>query len=324
MEADREKGEIRVNYFPKVVAHRAAAQLCEGRGSKEIYQEVSVTYRLTDVTQQKDPVISPFKVHNCDNEAMTEVPLKDEYSLYDRQKRVVSKMLSIENMTTCFEEVEMAEQEMPGCGLSLIAKARRNRKIRGGVIADAIGSGKTIVSIALILNGLGQARESKKLPRASGATLVVVPPGLIRQWADEIVKFSPVDVKIVKIHDFGSLQKTSVRDLLSADVVICPVDILEQKEYFSNLVKQAGLGNIGELPKLPPYSGQTEQSEARGVWIPATSADPYGGANNANNQRRRNQSAYYTFTYLRAVQKLRENEFAENARSVPLEVSFLS
>jgi hypothetical protein len=50
-------------------------------------------------------------------------------------------MLSIEDLDTEFEELEMNEQEMPGCGLSLIAKATRNRMIRSGVIADAIGSG---------------------------------------------------------------------------------------------------------------------------------------------------------------------------------------
>lgn len=49
-------------------------------------------------------------------------------------------MLAIENRETIFEEIEMFEEHMPGStGWSLIAKAQRNARISGGVIADAIG-----------------------------------------------------------------------------------------------------------------------------------------------------------------------------------------
>ena len=46
-------------------------------------------------------------------------------------------MLSIERGETEFEEIEMNEQSMPGgTGWSLIARASRVSKLRGGVIAD--------------------------------------------------------------------------------------------------------------------------------------------------------------------------------------------
>ena len=69
---------------------------------------------------------------------------------------------------------------MPGStGFSLIAMASRNRKISGGVIADAIGAGKTVVSISLIAQGLKASRASRAFPRKSGATAVVVPSALV-------------------------------------------------------------------------------------------------------------------------------------------------
>jgi hypothetical protein len=62
---------------------------------------------------------------------------------YERQKKVVAKMINIEKSKTSFEELEMVEKPLYGSsGLSLTTQAKRNTKIRGGVIADAIGAGK--------------------------------------------------------------------------------------------------------------------------------------------------------------------------------------
>jgi hypothetical protein len=169
-------------------------------------------------------------------------------------------MLAIENSATEFEELEMSEHEMPGrTGLSLIAKASRRRAIRGGAICDAIGSGKlvfiiamsnpdavnpipvlktattfpstgkTVICIAIILAGLEKSRrlrEDSRLDRhQTGATLVVVPPGLIDQWESEIRKFT-TGLQVVRIYDNTSLSNLCKQDSVNADVVICPINIL--------------------------------------------------------------------------------------------------
>jgi len=316
---DKGARKVTVKCFAEVVAHRAAGQLIEGRGSN-LHDEVTVTFRLSDLMQQSDPVISPFKVSNCDAEEPTFVTLANDHKLYERQQKVVSKMLAIEDAKTNFQEIEMSEQEMPGsAGFSLIAKASRDRTLCGGVIADAIGSGKTVVSLAMILKGLDKARKSRKFPNQSGASLVVVPPGLIDQWESEIQKFSS-GVKVVKVYDFKSLTKLAVKQIIEADVVIVPVDILEAKGYLECVVKASKVAiSASDLPKLPQYTGQKEQIGAKGVWIPATSTDPYGGGNNPLNQKRRTESAYYTHVYQSAVDKLREKEFKPSDKGVPLE-----
>ena len=90
----------------------------------------------------------------------------------------------------------MSDFEMPGStGISLMSRSARKTSLKGGVIADSIGAGKTVISIALILPRLSAARKSNCIPRSSSATLVLSPPALVNQWKCEIKKFTD-DVKV--------------------------------------------------------------------------------------------------------------------------------
>ncbi|GKY91341.1 hypothetical protein MPSEU_000106300 [Mayamaea pseudoterrestris] len=314
---DRRSGNFDVQCYPKVAAHHAAAHLLRGR---HVEGNVQVAFKLSNAFQQIDPPSNPFIVHNCDKEPSTEVPLQGLHSLYPRQERVVSKLIAIENGETSYEEVELSEFEMPGStGFSLMAKASRTSHICGGVVADAIGAGKTVVSIALILKGIEKARLSMQAPRMSAATLVVVPPGLIDQWESEVAKFAE-SLTVVKIYDFQTLKNTSLGAILKADIVISPVDILESVGYFKSLVFKSN-PQWGErrVPSLPNKSGQLEQTAASGIWIPHTSQDPYAGGNDANSQRRRDDSAYYTHIYSKAILELRKKIYEIDDTGVPLE-----
>ena len=312
-------GKLTIKCDPRVAAHRAAFNLIEGRADKrsDLSPEVSVQYRLSDAARQTDPVLDPFHVSNCESLEPTSVSLEEPYELYDRQKKVVTKMAQIEDGNTNFEEIEMFDEPMPGSsGWSLVAKATRTKGIRGGVIADAIGAGKTVISIALILRKIEASRAARKLPMQSSATLVPMPPGLIDQWKGEIERFAP-HLKTICVYDLPALKRLTVKEICHADVVLVPIDILQSNAtYLQHILKMAG-DKSTTAPKLPKSAGHREVSGATGVWIPGTSQDPYAGGD--GDQTNRNESAHYTYVYNTAIQKLRKRQFKPNDKGIPLE-----
>ena len=138
---NRQEHSLSIKLFPRVAAHYVGRQIIDGRNIDA--KGINVKFHFTDISLQEDPVIDPFKVKTCQNEEPTDIALKEPFSLYERQKKVVTKMVSIENAQTDFKEMEMVENPVYGSsGLSLTTVAERATKLRGGVIADAIGAGK--------------------------------------------------------------------------------------------------------------------------------------------------------------------------------------
>jgi hypothetical protein len=103
---------------------------------------------------------------------------------------------------------------------------------------------------------------------------------------------------VLCIYDTEALKGYTLEEILQADVVICPVDMLESKHYMALLSKTATFTKDAKaVPKLPSQTGQVESTGAKGVWIPHSSQDPYGGLMNPRSQKRREESAYFTFVY---------------------------
>jgi len=317
---DRNQGKLEVKLNHLVTAHHAANNLINGRAGT-ISKEINVQYRLSDIQGQDDPHLKQFKVHSCDEEQPTVVQLRKPHNLYPRQQKAVSKMLAIEERRTNFEEMEISEHNMPGSvGWSCMARATRNAKISGGVVADAIGAGKTVISIALIIHGLKKARASRSLPRSSSATLIVVPSALINQWKSEINKFAG-DLKVICIYDYNNFISLTVRNIIDADCIITTVDILTHPGYFENLIDKSKVDRdiISAIPKFPTACAQKEARGAKGVWLASTGADPYGLGMTHHSQERREEAARYTHVYLSSIQKLRERKFGKNETGVALE-----
>ncbi|CAE7765005.1 mus-41 [Symbiodinium sp. CCMP2592] len=142
--------------------------------------------------------------------------------------------------------------------------------VRGGILADKIGYGKTATSIALIDRQLRapvppvpSVDEGRFLP-AQG-TLIIVPSNLFEQWINEISKFvwdgrplrqqmrsgwSPREcpLKIFAMSNVAPLSRCKACDISSADVVICSYRLLYSQIYLKRREELSGNSSLWNLP----------------------------------------------------------------------------
>ena len=144
--------------------------------------------------------------------------------------------------------------------LKTFAEARPDAP-RGGVLAEEMGLGKTVITLAVILDNPAPANA---LPAAWGgdadrvrtrATLVVCPVSLVSQWHDEAVEKVPNgELKVYQY--YGGNRVTDPAKLADYDVIITTYQILvsdlNARTAAAKKAKQAA-EKAGE-PYLPPLA----------------------------------------------------------------------
>ncbi|KAI3014151.1 hypothetical protein CBS147347_11523 [Aspergillus niger] len=85
---------------------------------------------------------------------------------------------------------------------------------RGGILADGMGLGKTVQTLALIVSRPPSSPDRR-------TTLVVAPTGLVPQWKREIERLLPPDPLYARVHVYhGSARRTRFEDLMRARIVL--------------------------------------------------------------------------------------------------------
>ncbi|EGN96836.1 hypothetical protein SERLA73DRAFT_93465 [Serpula lacrymans var. lacrymans S7.3] len=174
------------------------------------------------------------------------LPLRPE------QLRSLTWMLQQEAADTVpFVEEEISEAISEPLGWRAEGRAQRPVRVRGGVLADQVGYGKTAITLGLIDCASKDVKEeleemgdmAGKVP--TKATLAVVPPHLTRQWASEAKKFAGKRFKnIVVISTATQMNSLTVEQVQEADIVIVASNLFQSSVYLANLESFAAGGSL--------------------------------------------------------------------------------
>jgi len=184
---------------------------------------------------------------------MNKLPKKElPKRLRPEQKRLLKWMIGQELEDAApWKEQEVEEVAIPSLGWRVEYRARKETSVPGGVLADHVGFGKTPTILALHDKMKPVTDEEAKKPCDGSislkATLVLVPPQLVNQWRDEIIKFLGYEYKILIVEGLKDLNKTTIADFESADFVIVSVDLLKSDSYWP---KVALFANQPEGPSV--------------------------------------------------------------------------
>eukprot|EP00746_Dinoflagellata_sp_MGD_P127724 gnl/MRDRNA2_/MRDRNA2_62227_c0_seq1.p1 gnl/MRDRNA2_/MRDRNA2_62227_c0~~gnl/MRDRNA2_/MRDRNA2_62227_c0_seq1.p1 ORF type:complete len:1902 (+),score=464.19 gnl/MRDRNA2_/MRDRNA2_62227_c0_seq1:92-5797(+) len=186
-----------------------------------------------------------FSMASCTDLNPTEQPSGFRLPLYNVQLKTLSWMKEREGSALEYLSREVIKRQFMCTDVDVELRVDRHWKgVRGGIMADAVGYGKTACCIGLVHEGLKtplaqvlQPEEFTDLSKRfilSSATLIITPPNLFEQWLGEFKKFLHPELfdtcRIIEIPHIHRLNKLSVEDLANADVVILPY-----RFFFSNV-----------------------------------------------------------------------------------------
>lgn len=217
------------------LAHRALSQLPEHRMLSP--SEPKVEWRLissanTTLGRNVGHVFE-LQSNRYNPEAKNPKRFKN-YKLRPEQLRSLHWMIEQEAKPKPWVEEEVAEAPVPQLGWTAEAKVTREVLVRGGVVADAVGYGKTAITLGLIAS---RRAEDQELPDdderiAIKATLIVVPKHLSEQWPDEVKKFTQPALRTIVIQNHADLKKHTIEDFQSADIVIVSESLFTSDVYW--------------------------------------------------------------------------------------------
>jgi hypothetical protein len=173
------------------------------------------------------------------------------FKLRPEQLRSLHWELERERNPGFFIEEEISEAMLLPLGWRMEGRAQREVAVRGGVLADQVGYGKTAITLGLIDCTMKEIQDEfakkKTMPGKipTKATLIVVPPHLTKQWPSEIKKFLGSKYKVVTLTTASSLNSATISEIMEAHMVVVASNLFHSNVYLENLV---ALAAGGELP----------------------------------------------------------------------------
>lgn len=242
-------GQARVGINIPSLLHRATSRL----PTKNRTGKTTLSWRLdTNFTPAANANLPKFTILSNKRDNQHAQPPSFKIPLRKEQLRSLEWMIHQESPNAApFIEEEISEAVLDPLGWRAEGRAQRPVQVRGGVLADQVGYGKTAITLGLIdCTAKSVAKEFAKKGPVPGkvhvkGSLIIVPPHLTRQWASEVKKFTSDRFTVLVISTVSNLNSTKTEDIQDADIIIVASNIFKSNVYLDNLQL---LGGAGELP----------------------------------------------------------------------------
>ncbi|CAE6523404.1 unnamed protein product [Rhizoctonia solani] len=240
---ESERGTFRIGVNVATLMHAASARL----PTADRTEPIVLSYRFT--TNFVPPAklnLPAFTMKSNRRDPANKQPKKFKIDLRQEQLRSLHWMLAQESIDApVFVEEEIAEAQLEPLGWRVEGKAERRVHVRGGVLADEVGYGKTAITLGLIACTLEKKSPVPDDALLDGrirtnATIIVVPPHLVLQWPSEVKKFTAKEFKVVVVKDQKDLNGSTIQDIIDADIVITASGTFKSDRHLENITAFAG------------------------------------------------------------------------------------
>ncbi|KAL4812351.1 hypothetical protein BDW67DRAFT_188785 [Aspergillus spinulosporus] len=181
--------------------------------------------------------------------------LEGRHKLRPEQLRSLSWMVAQEKENVePFIEEETEEALLGSLMWRAEGKVTVPKTIRGGILADDVGYGKTAIVLGLL--DASSANPNIDLSVSlnstgfipSRATLIVVPRIMVQQWRSEIAKFLGDKYNILAFSTAAALKKTSIGDIRTSDIILVSWSVFDTAAYYQHLRRYAGAPEAPDKP----------------------------------------------------------------------------
>ncbi|KAL2800195.1 hypothetical protein BJX66DRAFT_350936 [Aspergillus keveii] len=246
-------GDFRITLNIQTLLHQAISRLVNSR-----VDSCSLHWRLVPNSYDTRNMVFPrFVLRSNKKDLSSPQPPGFLLELRPEQLRSLSWMVKQEaDDIEPFTEEEIEEALLPTLMWRAEGRVTASKTVRGGILADDVGYGKTAIVLGLIDSQHGVIKFNTSIALddegffPTDATLIVVPSIMLQQWQSEIVKFLGDKYKVLVFPSAAALAKTTIADIRDCDIILVSWSVFNTPAYYQRMQKFCG------APRVPLKPGR--------------------------------------------------------------------